>query len=66
MFNLICRHSKVDIKRAHPMSEFSLKQVKKPAWVDIHGVYNYITCVRCGTVLEAHHTETIFGEIQGR
>ena len=55
-----CRHDRVAIVRAHPESGFGLEHKGKHAWVDVHGVLNFVQCRSCKKVLEAKTTERIY------
>jgi hypothetical protein len=49
---LACRHSLVEIARYHRDAR-TRAEFGKEAFVDVHGVYNFVRCCHCKTVLAA-------------
>jgi hypothetical protein len=48
-----CRHNQVEVFRAHPESEFGRQHHGKHAFIDAHGVLNFVQCRYCKRVLNA-------------
>jgi hypothetical protein len=55
----LCRHSFVSVWRRH---RDTCTGMPPPAWIDHHAVYNYVTCARCGKVLNYIRSEQVYGE----
>ena len=54
---MLCRHEKVQIYRAH--ASMFKDHHHLVAWVDRHGVFNYVRCCDCGQILDASATQTM-------
>jgi hypothetical protein len=61
MFSFLCRHTSVEIIRAHPKSRLGIKLGHLTAWEDEYGVLNMVRCRKCLKVLPGMVHGPVYG-----